>query len=59
MMLIAFLFAGFETTSVTFSLCVYYIAKYPEEMAKLQAEIDSVEEVRIENFLIKKKTTKI
>jgi cytochrome P450 len=41
MNLIIFLFAGFETTSVTLSYCTYYLAKYPEEMAKIQEEIDA------------------
>lgn len=45
MSLLIFLFAGFQTTSVTLSYCVYYLAKYPEEMVKLQAEIDALETV--------------
>lgn len=45
MNLMMFLNGGFETTSVTLSIFAYVLAKYPEEMAKLQAEIDSIESV--------------
>lgn len=45
MNLVLFLLAGFETTAVTLSHCAFILAKHPEEMAKLQTEIDSLETV--------------
>ncbi|KAM6155819.1 cytochrome P450 3A4-like [Rhynchocyon petersi] len=39
---IIFLFAGFETSSLTLSSVVYNLALHPEVQAKLQEEVDSV-----------------
>lgn len=39
--LTAFLLAGFETTSTTLSYSFWVLAQHPEELKKLQAEIDS------------------
>ena len=39
--LIDFLLAGFETTYTTLNYCFYALTKYPDEMVKLQDEIDS------------------
>lgn len=35
-----FLFAGTETISITLANCMYVLAKYPDELKKLQREID-------------------
>lgn len=43
MNLALFLAAGFETTSTTLSFCVDFLARYPEEQAKIQEEIDASE----------------
>lgn len=45
MNLILFLNAGFETTSVTLSTLAFILAKHPEEMKKLQVELDTLENV--------------
>jgi cytochrome P450 / NADPH-cytochrome P450 reductase len=39
---ITFLIAGHETTSGLLSFAIYYLLKYPEVMARAQAEVDSV-----------------
>jgi cytochrome P450/NADPH-cytochrome P450 reductase len=39
--LIQFLLGGLDTTSATLSFCLYALCKHPEEMRKLQEEIDS------------------
>lgn len=39
--LIAFLLAGFETTSTTLSYSFWVLAQHPEELKKLQDELDS------------------
>ena len=39
--MIGFLLAGFETTSSTLNMSFYMMARYPEEMKKLQAEVDA------------------
>jgi len=39
---ITFLVAGHETTSGLLSFVIYYLLKYPEVMARAQAEVDSV-----------------
>jgi cytochrome P450 len=36
-----FLIAGYETTALTISHCCYILATKPEELQKLQDEIDS------------------
>ena len=41
MNLILFFVAGFETTYSTLDYCIYVLTNYPEEMKKLQDEIDS------------------
>lgn len=38
---IAFLLAGYETTATTLGYCMYVLATHPEELKKLQDEIDS------------------
>ena len=38
--MVGFLIAGFETTSSTLNLCLYMMTKHPDEMRKLQAEVD-------------------
>lgn len=38
--MVGFLMAGFETTSSTLNLCLYMMAKHPDELKKLQAEVD-------------------
>lgn len=43
--LIGFMIAAFDTTSSTLNFCLYCMVKYPDEMAKLQQEVDSVENV--------------
>ena len=35
-----FLVAGYDTTSNALTYCSYILAKHPEELAKLQDEID-------------------
>ena len=39
--MVALMIAGFETTSSTLNMTFYMMAKYPEELKKLQAEVDS------------------
>lgn len=39
--MVAFLLAGFETTSSALSYCIYEITKHHNEMLKLQAEVDA------------------
>jgi cytochrome P450 len=41
MNLIQFFVAGFETTYTNLNYCFYVLTKYPEEMVRLQDEIDS------------------
>ena len=38
--LIVFMLAGYDTTSNTLTFCSYILATHPEEMVKLQEEID-------------------
>ena len=38
--LATFLLAGFETTSSALNFCFYVLAKHPEQMSKLQGELD-------------------
>lgn len=47
-----FLLAGYETTAVTMSICSFLLAKYPEEMQKLQSEIDDLNTVRISLYVL-------
>jgi hypothetical protein len=47
---ILFLLAGFETTSTTLGNCIHVLTKHPEELKKLQEEIDS--NLRLEVCLI-------
>lgn len=39
--MIGFLLAGFESTSSTLNFSLYMMAKHPEELKKLQAEVDT------------------
>ena len=39
--MVAFLIAGFETTNSTFNFCCYMMAKHPDELKKLQDEVDA------------------
>ena len=39
--MVAFLIAGFETTNSAFNFCCYMMAKHPEELKKLQDEVDA------------------
>ena len=39
--MVGFLIAGFETTSNTINFCLYMMAKYPDELKKLQEEVDA------------------
>ena len=39
--LVLFLLTGFETTSSALSYCIYEMTQHPNEMAKLQAEVDA------------------
>jgi cytochrome P450 len=39
--LFVFLIAGYDTTYTTLNYCLYVLSKYPNEMLKLQDEIDS------------------
>jgi len=41
MNLMQFFLAGFETTFTALNYCIYVLSKHPEEMQKLQDEIDS------------------
>jgi cytochrome P450 len=41
MNLIQFLFAGFDTTHMALTYSMFVMANHPEEMAKLQEEIDA------------------
>jgi cytochrome P450 len=43
-----FLFAGMDTVSTTMSNCIYILTEHPEEMKKLQDEIDSVYDPSLE-----------
>jgi hypothetical protein len=38
--LVGFLLAGFETTSTALNYCFYILSTHPDEMQKLQHEID-------------------
>jgi cytochrome P450 len=40
--LIGFMIAGYDTTSSTLSFCLHVLATHPEEIGKLQDEIDSL-----------------
>lgn len=42
---IGFIFAGFDTTASTLAFCFYVLINHPEEMAKLQEELDSMNTV--------------
>ena len=56
MNLVMFLLAGFETTTVTLGIISHILAKYPEEMKKLQDEIDGLNTVIFFlEFLVKDK----
>ena len=37
---IGFMVAGYETTSSTLNYCMYVLARHPEELKKLQNELD-------------------
>lgn len=37
-----FLLAGYETTSVTLAILAHLLAQHPDEMHKLQAELESL-----------------
>ena len=39
--MVTFMLAGYDTTSNTLTFCSYILATHPEEMAKLQEEIDA------------------
>ena len=49
MSLVQFLLAGYETTSTALSYCLFVLSTNPNEMAKLQEEIDAAFD---ENFVI-------
>jgi cytochrome P450 len=40
MNLMMFLLAGYETTSVTMAILTHLLAQHPDEMHKLQAELE-------------------
>jgi cytochrome P450 len=44
--LLAFLLAGYETTSTTLSYCFWVLATHPEELKKLQQEMDTSFELK-------------
>lgn len=46
MNLMMFLLAGYETTSVTLAILAHLIAQHPDEMHKLQAELEPLTIVR-------------
>ncbi|KAL3136633.1 hypothetical protein ABBQ38_005874 [Trebouxia sp. C0009 RCD-2024] len=39
-----FISAGFETTALTLTYCIYLLSKHPEHLAKLQQEVDELKE---------------
>ena len=39
--LVGFMLAGYDTTSNTLSYCMHILTTHPEELAKLQDEIDA------------------
>ena len=41
MNLVVFMLAGFDTSSNTLNYCSYILANHPEELLKLQEELDS------------------
>jgi cytochrome P450 len=43
-----FLFAGMDTVSTTLTNCIYVLMQHPEEMTKLQEEIDSDFDMNLE-----------
>ena len=46
---LSFLFAGFDTTAGTLGFCMYILINHPEEMRKIQNELNSFDTV---NFVI-------
>ena len=40
--MLGFLIGGFDTMSTALNLCLYVLAKHPEQVSKLQAELDHV-----------------
>lgn len=46
MNLMMFLLAGYETTSVTLAILTHLLAQHPDEMHKLQAELEPLTIVR-------------
>ena len=48
---VVFLLAGYETTSTALSYCFFCLTKYPEEMIKLQDEIDSAYHSDVKNMI--------
>jgi cytochrome P450 len=53
MNLLEFMLAGFKTTNMTLVFCVFALVCHPEEMTKLQEEIDSEFSVDNVKHLIK------
>lgn len=39
-----FISAGFETTALTLTYCIYLLSKHPEHQARLQQEVDGLSE---------------
>lgn len=48
--MVIFLLAGFETTASCLSYCMHILTQYPDEMRKLQDEIDGSIEADLSNL---------